>query len=618
MTRLLHAFAALLLAVATASAAAPVVSDGWALTDALGRKARGYADAGPLRADRYVGIFYWTWHQGADSLGGSENTAVEVRNISEVVAACPEAMTDYDHPAWGAPGHRPGVFYWDEPLLGYYQTTDPWVLRKHAELLADAGIDCVFFDCTNGNMLWKSSLWTLLATWQQALRDGVAAPKVAFMLPFWPSDDSRCALIDLYESLYAKGLYRDLWFLWEGKPLVMAYPDNLATTGREGAIRDFFTFRPGQPDYVSGPQPGAQQWGWLEVAPTSGYCPDSLGRPEQCTVGVAQNARDLSGGHCCAFSLPGTYGRSYSRQRGFDPRPDGYLYGWNFQEQWDRAVEVLQPRMVFVTGWNEWTSGMWTAADGWSDPLSFVDQYDRDHSRDIEPTAGWGELGDVYYQQLVDNVRRFKGMSPPVVASPPRTIALGNPSDWEDVRPRYVAYRGNTRHRDHPGRYNRHYVDNSGRNDIVEAQVAHDSLFVYFRVATADPLTPATDPNWMMLFIDIDRDHATGWVGYDYVVNRTSPAEGRARLERCSGPEWLWTAAGDARYVASGNVLEIAIPKSALGVGSKVDFEFKWADNVQRPGSVMDFYVSGDAAPSGRFNYVYTSPPVKMAQQMLH
>ena len=37
----------------------------------------------------------------------------------------------------------------------------------------------------------------------------------------------------------------------------------------------------------------------------------------------------------------------------------------------------------------------------------------------------------------------------------------------------------------------------------------------------------------------------------------------------------------------------------------KLDFEFKWADNMQDEGNPMDFYVSGDVAPSGRFNYVY-------------
>ena len=47
------------------------------------------------------------------------------------------------------------------------------------------------------------------------------------------------------------------------------------------------------------------------------------------------------------------------------------------------------------------------------------------------------------------------------------------------------------------------------------------------------------------------------------------------------------------------------IPRAALGMHGKLDFEFKWVDNMQDEGNVMDFYISGDAAPGGRFNYVF-------------
>ena len=40
--------------------------------------------------------------------------------------------------------------------------------------------------------------------------------------------------------------------------------------------------------------------------------------------------------------------------KGFDPRRDGYLYGWNFAEQWEYAI-AQDPEMIFVTGWNEST-----------------------------------------------------------------------------------------------------------------------------------------------------------------------------------------------------------------------------------------------------------------------
>lgn len=587
--------------IAPAQVSVTAVSDGWALTDDLGRKAAGCTEAGERRPDKFVALFYWTWHQG-------NNRVASVKNITEVLREHPEAINDYNHPAWGVGKDRPSEFYWEEPVFGYYRTTDPWVLRKHAEMLADAGVDAVFFDCTNGSLTWADSYEALMKTWQQALDDGVNVPKVAFMLPFGPTDYSRKSLRQLYNDVYSKGRYSDLWFRWKGKPVIMAYPDNLTQDKTDREIAGFFTFRPGQPDYVDGPK-RPDQWAWLENYPQHGYVADGKGGFEQVAVGVAQNAGPQRGGHCSAFNLPGTFSRSFSQRNGFDPRVDGYLYGWNFQEQWDRAHE-LDPELVFVTGWNEYTAGMWRQEHGWSDPLSFVDQYNWDCSRDIEPNRGWGDRGDVYYVQLVDNVRRFKGMAPAEPASAPKTIHLGAEGEWDDVAPRYAAYRGNTFHRDHDGAFNTHYIDRSGRNDIVEARVAHDNDNVYFCVKTAEPLTPATDPAWMQLFIDADRSKDTGWAGYDFVINRVSPSADGAVIERCASKDrsWIWETVDKVRYHVSGNMLEIAVPKALLGFDAgAVDFEFKWNDNMQYPGSVMDFYVSGDTAPGGRFNYVYTS-----------
>ncbi len=69
-------------------------------------------------------------------------------------------MESYDHPAWK---NWRAHYFWEEPLLGYYSTFDPWVLRKHAEMLADAKVDAVFFDCTNGDLTWDKSYKTLFA-----------------------------------------------------------------------------------------------------------------------------------------------------------------------------------------------------------------------------------------------------------------------------------------------------------------------------------------------------------------------------------------------------------------------------------------------------------------------
>lgn len=41
------------------------------------------------------------------------------------------------------------------------------------------------------------------------------------------------------------------------------------------------------------------------------------------------------------------------------------------------------------------------------------------------------------------------------------------------------------------------------------------------------------------------------------------------------------------------------------GIGTRTAIDFKWADNLQHPGDILDFYLSGDVAPDGRFNYRY-------------
>ena len=55
-----------------------------------------------------------------------------------------------------------------------------------------------------------------------------------------------------------------------------------------------------------------------------------------------------------------------------------------------------------------------------------------------------------------------------------------------------------------------------------------------------------------------------------------------------------------------GNKMEIKVARSLLGMSGKLDFEFKWSDNMQDEGNILDFYVNGDAAPGGRFNFLYS------------
>jgi hypothetical protein len=626
----------------------PSISDGWVATDALGRKLPEYSDVGDRRADKYVALFYWTWH-----LGG--RTTVGPVNVQQIISRFPEATNDFHHPIWDSVGRVPS-YHWNEPLFGYYHGEDPWIYRKHAEMLADAGVDVVVFDCTNGTFTWKEAVDVLGEVWMQARRDGVRTPQFAFLCPFGAHNDSRDNITKVYQEVYEPRRFEELWFQWRGRPLIMGYPDNLPKS-----IQSFFTFRPGQPDYRRGPR-RPDHWGWLEVHPQQGYVETQPGKYEQMTVGVAQNATDKLAP--AAMNDPDiAYGRGYTKAFGFNHEPSAIASGLNFQEQWNHVLE-RDPELVFVTGWNEWIAGRYEQWQGTSN--AFPDQYNDEFSRDIEPMKGG--FSDNYYYQMVANIRRFKGLTPSPSASSPVSIdLLGSFQQWQGVQPEFRHHRGSTLHRDHRGYGKNYYKNSTGRNDFVLAQVARDSTHFYFAIKTAATLTPPEGMGWMCLLLDVDRDKKTGWEGYDFVVNRLPPmiesasrdvtsaiarpsdapppGLGAAVLERfvvgSSGSSDISDisdkavegsasetansirAAADAsdggamtqrvaevsmRY--EGDQLMMAIPRQLLGLreGQAVDIEFKWVDNISALQDITDFYSIGDAAPGGRFNYLYQAP----------
>jgi hypothetical protein len=67
---------------------------------------------------------------------------------------------------------------------------------------------------------------------------------------------------------------------------------------------------------------------------------------------------------------------------------------------------------------------------------------------------------------------------------------------------------------------------------------------------------------------------------------------------------------GKVTYSVKGNVLTVCIPKTMLGIpAEELDFQFgfKWTDNTLEDGDIMQWYLNGDVAPVGRFNYCYTT-----------
>jgi len=534
----------------------------------------------PPRQDRFVAMFYFLWHDAAEKQGPFD--------ISKILAADPLAMKHPTSPPWGP---LRAMHYWGEPWFGYYLEDDPWVLRKHAQMLCDAGVDAIIFDASN-RVTYRHNYTALLQTYRQMRREGNRTPEIAFLTPF---GDPRSTVRKLYDQLYSKHLYEELWFRWEGKPLILADPARV-----DAKMRGFFTFRKPQPDYFLGPT-GPDMWSWLEVYPQHIF-KKSRGEKEQMSVGVAQNA---VGRRLGSMSEPGARGRSF-REGHPATQPDDILQGYNFAQQWERAISE-DPRLVFVTGWNEWVAGRFDSFNGIHTPPMFVDEFDEEHSRDIEPMKGGH--GDNYYYQLVSYIRRFKGARLPEPASAPKTIHFKNGfADWKDVRPEYLDDLYDTAHRDHAGfAHAGPYRDDSGRNDLDTMKVARDADQIYFYVRTREPITPPTGDNWMLLLLDVDQNHATGWEGYDFLLNRARPDAGTCTVEKNIGG-WRWKPVGHARLKWVGKELQIAVPRKLLGLGAvkgKLSFDFKWADNVPASGNILDFLSKGDVAPNGRFNYRY-------------
>ena len=493
----------------------------------------------------------------------------------------PEAKNDYNHPAWKVNAVQN---FWNEPIYGYYLTTDPWVLRRQAELLANAGVDVIFTDNTNGIATWKNSYDPLYRTWMKALEDGVNVPKVSFMLPFWSVPYTRTQLRMLYYDIYRLGKAQPLWFYWDGKPMMMAHPEGLdPNDATDKGLAEYFSYRANFPEYVDdNPQFG--HWGWLSIYPQAVYYANAAdkeaNKPEQITVGVAHN-HDYKMHDLAAMNGNDIMGRSYT-SKGYHREKDAKKYGYNFAEQFDYALKI-DPKVVFVTGWNEWFAGRWKE---WPPNRktrienAFPDEFTDEFSRDLEPSKG--DLKDHYYYQFVNFVRRYKGVRPVPTPSAPKSIDInGSFAQWDDVLPYFAAYQGNTGDRDSDGYKTCHYTDHSGRNDIVGAKVARDDAFVYFMVECADTITPHTDALWMTLYIDCTED-GKGWNGYDYVVNKTAPSANRAVLERFTGDGYGSEKVADVAYRVEGKQQMIAVPQTALKADGGT-LKFTWTDNVHDP-----------------------------------
>ena len=607
-----------------------IYADTWVATDALGR-IMPTATQNPLRTDkkRTAGIFYITWHTQNHHKGMK---APYGGDVTKTLKQDPQARFQAYNPAW-----KEWSLHWGEPEDGYFLSQDEYIIRKDMSMLADAGIDLLFLDVTNGVMYWDE--WeALFRTMEKMIAEGNKVPKMCF----WAYNGNPINVVNkLYEKIYKPGRYKGLWFLWNGKPL-LCYNANPSVDANgkyelkekyNPEIFDFFTLR-------------NLWWGyymWNDkryVGTDDAWCfgyelndPDVArlspkerashhnGRAEQMAVTPAQHSISATGKSwriptgepkLGIYDMPDSAYVPWLGKTVADPTG----YGIYFQDRWDEALSV-DPDLIYLNDWNEWTAGKYmnpliqqngdTVQIGFlgrENEFYFVDQYNAEFNRTMQPMKGG--YTDNFYMQLVQNMRRYKGVRPIPVADKQRSMKIdGNFDDWNTITTEFRDTRGDVAHRDHDGYGGLHYTNNSGRNDILASKVSLDKKNAYFYVRTDSAITPDTDSNWMLLFINTDSDQQTGWYGYDLMIdNKQASSKGKTAV-MCY-KNGIWTKVTEVPYAVTGNQMELSVPVSLLNASKKIgQFDFKWADNPKAIDTIIDLCTDGDTAPNRRFNYRY-------------
>jgi hypothetical protein len=545
-----------------------------------------------IRSDRKVGVFYFLWigahgydrHEDHNEVQAPASTDVDSPyDNNEILKANPT------NPQYG-PVHA--FHHWGKPYFNYYVSNDRWVIRKHAQMLSDAGVDVIFLDVTNA-LHYLPTVNILCEEYKSMRANGNKTPQIAFVLNAQPAQ----TLNTIYTQFYAAGLYKDLWFNWDDKPLILC-PDDASIPASQ---KSFFTMRHTWFDSRGAWfGDGMNKWTWGD------YYPQGTGKS-------AKYAKEE------VSVLPATHptsnlGRSFNGQtQPSEPEAESTGAGIYFKLQAQKALEI-SPRIVFLTGWNEWVAMRFTdgaAASFVGKPIKqgdtyFVDAYNHEYSRDMEPVDG--SFGDNYYYYMADFIRKYKGVKPVEADKETKTITIdGAFDDWNAVKSIYTDDKGDITARNHYG-YGRTgaLVNQTGRNDIVETRVATDATSIYFFVATASDVTTYADPRWMRLFINLNGSTTPKWEDFGFVVNNTINSATSTVLERSKG-NWQWEKVTDLSYRVTGNRMELAIPLSALGVTQATGFsiDFKWIDNAVESGDIKDCMRDGDSAPNSRFRYRY-------------
>jgi len=554
---------------------------------------RSFTAASGRKPNREVGVFFFLW------IGHPAATGIyDVARIREEYGD--DVLFHKDDREVSPEGQQ---HFWTEPLFGYYNSADPWVIRRQIELLTNAGIDFLIFDTTNA-VTYSYVYKEILKNLDEIRAEGWETPRIAF----YTHSLSIQTINSLYYDLYKPGLYESAWYKIDGKPLIIGYTDvekDIAAAHEVGRydykpepladeILNFFTFRearwPGEPVTE-------KSFPWTEWQ-----------YPQPLNTDVVSVSLATHPAPPFSFSVSREAFRHGNRGRGFDVetqknKHEDILRGTFFDSQWKVAHEIDPPK-VFIAGWNEWI----TYKSLYDGEYMYCDNVDLEFSRDIEMMRGG--YNDAYYIQLIQNVRKYKYEPEKGIDVPDKkTINInGGTEQWDDVGAVYRSVGNTAIPRDYIGASEKiRYVRKAARNNLQTVRTAFDDENLFFCIETEkDICVPDdSDTGFMNIMIGCGNPSQKGFEGYEYIIGRKRCGDmHKAQIEKLSC-DYSGTDTGvEAEYSISGKVMQVKIPRSVFGDQKDKHIYFKIADDIENPYDIMDYYVSGKSFPLGRLSYI--------------
>lgn len=545
-----------------------------------------------FKKDRQVGLFFWLWI--GQPYARDIYDATKITSLPNGI----RILTDFNHhDETISPNGQ--AHFWGEPIWGYYNSEDEWVIRKQMQLLTIAGVDFIYFDTTNA-LTYPNVFLKVCEVIDELIQNNWNPPRVVF----YTHSMSFQTVRSLFKEFYEPHLYPDTWYRVNDKPMIIAYTDpdddlreaesrndtNYDPGVLSAEILNFFHFVkpqwPSDPIYPDG-------FPWIEWR-----FPQPL-HPESQVMNVSVASHPMVP---MSFSLTRenwtNWGRGWSTslKRNISSDVDK---GTFFQSQWNHAIQA-DPPVISVGGWNEWIA----YKQPWDGEYMLCDAVNKEYSRDIEPMQGG--YHDAFYLQLIDNIRRYKGVRGNVEPNVSKTIDLdGALSQWKDIT--YIVHNTDERFigRDAYGAARTvRYTKKEPSDKLIEIRVAHDTGNIYFYLKGKNVFSDHLEKeNGLNIFIGTGDPEAKEWESYEYIIGNDI-SDGKISIGKFHGGFSLINI-GNGKIVKREDAIQISIPRTTIGLSSHDKFYFKVAMDISDPSDIMSYYQSGVSMPMGRLSYMY-------------